>query len=122
MSLKNKLTELLFGSKPEAAKEEESLQEQGHTPETVSEPPSGGIADPAVLDLPEEHPVYQLYNLRRKEKGYLSLPRICLDEDGVLPKEIVQRERERLKTLLMSKCSARLREIKGGEEEDAKKY
>lgn len=30
-----------------------------------------------------------------------------------MPKEIVQRERERLKTLLMSKCSARLREIKG---------
>ncbi len=120
MSLKNKLTELLFGSKPEAAKEEESLQEQGHTPETVSEPPSGGIADPAVLDLPEEHPVYQLYNLRRKEKGYLSLPRICLDEDGVLPEEVVQQERNRLRTALLSMSAARLKEVRGKKKKGGK--
>ena len=66
-----------------------------------------------MLELPSEHPLYRLYHMRRQESGYLPTPRICLDEDGVLPKEIVQRERERLKTLLMSKCSARLREIKG---------
>ena len=120
MSLKNKLTELLFGSKPEAAKEEESLQEQGHTPETVSELPSGGIADPAVLDLPEEHPVYQLYNLRRKEKGYLSSPRICLDEDGVLPEEVVQQERNRLRTALLSMSAARLKEVRGKKKKGGK--
>ncbi len=112
MSLKDKLADFLFRQKPEQAPREEVPAEQAPAVESAQEPAAGEF-NPALLELPSEHPLYRLYHMRRQESGYLPTPRICLDEDGVLPKEIVQRERERLKTLLMSKCSARLREIKG---------
>ena len=50
--------------------------------------------------------------MRRQESGYLPTPHLCLDEDGILPKKVVQVERERLKTMLMAKSSARLRQTK----------
>ena len=112
MSLKDKLADFLFRQKPEQAPREEVPAEQAPAVESAQEPAAGEF-NPALLELPSEHPLYRLYHMRRQESGYLPTPRICLDEDGVLPKEIVQRERERLKTLLMSKGSARLREIKG---------
>ena len=112
MSLKDKLADFLFRQKPEQAPREEVPAEQAPAVESAQEPAAGEF-NPALLELPSGHPLYRLYHMRRQESGYLPTPRICLDEDGVLPKEIVQRERERLKTLLMSKCSARLREIKG---------
>ncbi len=112
MSLKDKLADFLFRQKPEQAPREKVPAEQAPAVESAQEPAAGEF-NPALLELPSEHPLYRLYHMRRQESGYLPTPRICLDEDGVLPKEIVQRERERLKTLLMSKCSARLREIKG---------
>ena len=112
MSLKDKLADFLFRQKPEQAPREEVPAEQAPAGESAQETAAGEF-NPALLELPSEHPLYRLYHMRRQESGYLPTPRICLDEDGVLPKEIVQRERERLKTLLMSKCSARLREIKG---------
>ena len=101
MSLKDKLADFLFRQKPEQAPREEVPAEQAPAVESAQEPAAGEF-NPALLELPSEHPLYRLYHMRRQESGYLPTPRICLDEDG-----------ERLKTLLMSKCSARLREIKG---------
>ena len=86
MSLKDKLTSLLFGSQHHPLSNEEDGTEKQYTAEAASEnPEEAGDPNPALLELPAEHPIYQLYNLRRKEAGYLPTPRLCLDEDKALP-------------------------------------
>lgn len=115
MPLKDKLKALLFGAPPEEKPNEEERAEQGHA---ASEAPAAAddaahSPDPSVLELPSDHPVHQLYNLRRKEAGYLPTPRFCLDEDGVLPEEMVEREKNRLRTVLTGKCAARLKQARG---------
>lgn len=112
MSLKDKLTSLLFRSKPEAAAEEER-EEQGYVMEAFSEPSVIPGLDPSILELSADHPIRQLYTIRRKDVGYLPAIRICLDNDGSLPEDLVQREKERLKTLLTSVGTARLKQIRG---------
>lgn len=112
MSLKDKLTSLLFRSKPEAAAEEER-EEQGYVMEAFSEPSVIPGLDPSILELSADHPIRQLYTMRRKDVGYLPAIRICLDNDGSLPEDLVQREKERLKTLLTSVGTARLKQIRG---------
>lgn len=121
MSLKAKLTELLFRQKPEEAPQEDTAAAQAPAAEPAQEAETVAEFNPAMLELPSEHPLYKLYNMRRQESGYLPTPRLCLDEDGVLPAEVVQVERERLKTLLMSKCAARLRQTKRKPKKNAKK-
>ena len=111
MSLKDKLTSLLFRSKPEAAAEER--EEQEYVMEAFSEPSVIPGLDPSILELSADHPIRQLYTIRRKDVGYLPAIRICLDNDGSLPEDLVQREKERLKTLLTSVGTARLKQIRG---------
>ena len=125
MSLKDKLTTLLFGSRSEEQPEEEIREEPKDMEEEASAVPVAGGRDPSVLELPSDHPIHRLYNLRRKEAGYLPTPRFCMDEDGVLPEEMVSRERNRLRTVLTGKCAARLkqakeknRQEKGGKKKD----
>lgn len=120
MSLKGKLTELLFRQKPEEAPQEDPAAAQAPAA-PVQEAETAAAFNPAVLELPSEHPLYRLYHMRRQESGYLPTPRLCLDEDGVLPAEVVQTERERLRTLLMAKCAARLRQAKRKPKKSAKK-
>ena len=109
MSIKKKISSLLFSGKPEG------------TDSTVPPPPEPAAADfpetrgpgPWLLELPQEHQLYQLYNQRRRESGYLPAPRLCLDEEGVLPPETARLEIARLRTQITSACNARLKEIKG---------
>ena len=112
MSLKGKLAELLFRQKQEEAPQEEAAAVQTPAAEPAQAPEAAGEIDLTELELPSEHPLYRLYHLRRQESGYLPTPHLCLDEDGILPKKVVQVERERLKTMLMAKSSARLRQTK----------
>lgn len=119
MSLKEKLTELLFGTKPEEASDKEPLAEQVAEVEEV--PTFLAEADPALLELPAEHPIHQLYSLRQKESGYLPSPRVCLDESGVLPADLVQQERSRLSVTLTSRCAARLKQTKNTQGKTKKK-
>lgn len=121
MSLKGKLTELLFRQKPEEAPQEEASAAKTTAEGAAQEAESVAAFNPAMLELPSDHPLYRLYNVRRQESGYLPTPRLCMDEDGVLPAEVVQAERERLKTLLMAKCAARLRQTKRKPKKNAKK-
>lgn len=121
MSLKGKLTELLFRQKPEEAPREEASAAKTTAEGAAQEAESVAAFNPAMLELPSDHPLYRLYNVRRQESGYLPTPRLCMDEDGVLPAEVVQAERERLKTLLMAKCAARLRQTKRKPKKNAKK-
>lgn len=121
MSLKGKLTELLFRQKPAEAPQEEASAAKTTAEGAAQEAESVAAFNPAMLELPSDHPLYRLYNVRRQESGYLPTPRLCMDEDGVLPAEVVQAERERLKTLLMAKCAARLRQTKRKPKKNAKK-
>lgn len=120
MSLKGKLTELLFRQKPEEAPQEDAAAAPAPAAEAAPEAEAAAF-NPAMLELPSEHPLYRLYHMRRQESGYLPTPRLCMDEEGVLPAEVVQAERERLKTLLMAKCAARLRQTKNKPKKNAKK-
>ena len=113
MSLKDKLVSLLFKSKAEEGAGTEAGEEQVHAADSVPEPPVDSTSNPALLELPSDHPLHQLYSLHQKETGRLPLPRLCLDEDGVLPASVIEREKDRLKTALTGICAARLRQVSG---------
>jgi hypothetical protein len=110
MSLKEKLVSLLFGSKA-AAETEDQVQEEQVVDQTA-EAKADGVFDQAFLELPAEHPLYQLYELRRRESGYLPSPRLSLDEEGTLPEEMIRRELARLRTALTGLCGARMKQVK----------
>lgn len=109
MSLKDKLKSFLFSS---AAKEtEETIAEEAFVQEEAAVPPEDVVVDETVLELSQDHPLNRLYSRRRQEiDRYLPSPRLCLDEDGILPIEMVEKEKKRLKTVLTSVCKARLKE------------
>lgn len=110
MSIREKVTSFLFGSKSEAVEEakEEILEP---VVEEAAEAQPEFMLNQALLELPADHPINRLYNQRRQESGYLPTPRVCLDEDQVLPPELIQREKDRLQTFLRNACNARLKEI-----------
>lgn len=114
MSLKDKIASILFGPKSEEAPLEEPIVQQEPLEQAAVEEQSFASADPALLKLPGEHALYQLYNIRRKEAGYLPAPRLCLDEDGALPEDVVRREKNRLQAGLKNVCSFRLKSTKSG--------
>ncbi|NCE63606.1 DUF342 domain-containing protein [Pseudoflavonifractor sp. 524-17] len=113
MSIKEKLTSILFSQKSDKTPAEAEQERTGPVVEKAPEFSGGSVSNPALLEIPAEHPLNQLYNHRRHEAGYLPAPRICLDEDGALPPDVVQKEKARLRTVLTGACSARLREAKG---------
>ena len=115
MSIKDKIKSLLFSP---ALKEEDKEETRNHTAGAghAADEPSESLGvgvDESLLELPQEHPMYQLYNLQRRSAGYLPAPRICMDEDGVLPADMIQREKIRLRTVLNKECSLRLKEARG---------
>lgn len=116
MSLKDKLTSLLFSSRSHTSSDEEAGAEQ-HAAEATPETPEVGDPNPALLELPAEHPIHQLYNLRLKEAGDLPAPRFCLDEGETLPADMMRRETNRMKVTLSTICNARLKQTKGKQEQ-----
>ena len=112
MSIKEKLTSILFG--PKGAQPEPEPEEPGVLPEQGPEEQENSFLpaeDPALLKLSADHPLQQLYTLRRRESGYLPTPRLCMDEDGALPPEVIQRERPRLQSALRAMAASRLKAI-----------
>lgn len=114
MSIKDKLTALLRGQQPSGKPPDgEAYEDLASIPQQAPEPSGPGIFNQSLLELSAEHQIYRLYNQRRQESGYLPAPRLCLDEDGALPPEMVQREKNRLRTVLTKACSVRLKDSKG---------
>ena len=130
MSLKDKLASLLRGSKADEPAPEAQGAAQAQAAQEPPSAPSFAAADPTVVQLSSDHPLQQLYQMRRKEAGSLPAPRVCIDEDGVLPEDFVRQEKARLETALRRMCSTRLKVLRGssnnkpkpkkGEEADAK--
>ena len=113
MSFKDKLSSLLFGSKKEEPVDETLLSEQEHTPQEAQAIPEVAPNDPTRLEIPADHPIRQLHELRQKEAGALPYPHLCMDEDGVLPPEMLDKEMNRLQSSLKSVCGTRLKAAKG---------
>ncbi|RKJ40810.1 DUF342 domain-containing protein [Acutalibacter sp. 1XD8-33] len=111
MSIKEKITAFLFGPRTKNDEPEEAVKPQISQEEPAPAAEETRGLRPSTLELPSEHPFYTLFDLRRKESGYLPPPRICLDEDGALPADVVQKENKRLETFLTSACGARLKQV-----------
>ena len=121
MSLKEKLTSILFGQKPENPPEEGEqrpgpAQLEAESPESSPFP----AQDPSIIKLPGEHPMLQLYGMRRREVGHLPTPWLCMDEDGNLPPELIRKEKSRLEGALKNVSNFRLRATKNGQKQRKK--
>lgn len=113
MSFKEKLTSFLFGAKREDPAEETLLTEEEHIPQEDLVTPASAPEDPSQLEIPSDHPIRQLYDLYRRENGPLPSPHLYMDEDGVLPPELLEKEKSRLQSSLKSVCGTRLKAAKG---------
>ena len=113
MLFKEKLTSFLFGPKKEAREEEPLLTEEEQLPQEDPGTPAAAPEDPSQLEIPADHPIRQLHDLRRRENGPLPAPRLHMDEDGVLPPELLEKEKNRLQSSLKSVCGTRLKAAKG---------
>lgn len=111
VSIKDKITSILFGQKEtEPAQEEPRIQQE--RPEAEAQESSPFPAeDPALLKLSADHPLQQLYAIRRGEAGALPAPRLCMDEEGALPVEMIQKEKGRLQGGLRTASAFRLKAI-----------
>lgn len=112
MSIKEKIASILFGQQPQKPEEEPPRPQVEQQEQTSSEIPAFAQEDPSIIKLAGEHPLHQLYNQRRREKGWLPAPRLCMDEDGVLPEELIRKEKPRLEAALKNVCNFRLKSIK----------
>ena len=113
MLFKEKLTSFLFGPKKENREEEPLLTEEEQLPQEDPGTPAAAPEDPSQLEIPADHPIRQLHDLRRRENGPLPAPRLHMDEDGVLPPELLEKEKNRLQSSLKSVCGTRLKAAKG---------
>lgn len=113
MLFKEKLTSFLFGPKKEDREEEPLLTEEEQLPQEDPGMPAAAPEDPSQLEIPADHPIRQLHDLRRRENGPLPAPRLHMDEDGVLPPELLEKEKNRLQSSLKSVCGTRLKAAKG---------
>lgn len=83
-----------------------------HAP-PIESAPEAVPEDPSLLDVPADHPIRQLYSIRQQEAHGLSPIRLCMDEDGTFPPEIIAKEKNRLDASLKNVCASRLRSAKG---------
>ena len=113
MSIREKITSILFGSKEEPPVQEEGGGSLQPEPQEEAAPESSPFPaeEPALIKLTAEHPLQQLYTIRRRERGGLPAPRLCLDEEGVLPPEMVKKEKPRLQGAVRTAAAFRLKSV-----------
>lgn len=121
MSFKDKIASILFSQKSKEKEPEELDPRQIPDEQELPEASDFADVDETLLKLPPDHPLFQLHSIRRKENSYLPVPRLCLDEEGVLPEDVVRREKNRLESSLKSVCSSRLKFAKDEGREKRKK-
>ena len=109
MSLRSKLRSLLHSAAPEQEEEKEPVQAAPEVERPAPPPPV--VLDPDLVDLPREHPIFRLHQLTEANAEWLPAPGLRLDPDGVLPPEVVKREKGRVRGSLNKICSDRMKEI-----------
>lgn len=113
MSLKDKISSLLFRPKREEEQAEEAvLPNQEHPLQETPDAPEAANGDPSQLELPADHPIRQLHDLRQNENGPLPSPRLLMDEGGVLPPDVMEKEKNRLQASLKNVCGTRWKAVK----------
>ena len=113
MSLKDKISSLLFRPKREEEQAEEAvLPNQEHPLQETPDAPEAANGDPSQLELPADHPIRQLHDLRQNENGPLPSPRLLMDEEGVLPPDVMEKEKNRLQASLKNVCGTRWKAVK----------
>ena len=95
MSLRSKLRSLLHSAAPEQEEEKEPVQAAPEVERPAPPPPV--VLDPDLVDLPREHPIFRLHQLTEANAEWLPAPSLRLDPDGVLPPEVVKREKGRVR-------------------------
>lgn len=123
MSIREKLAEFFVGLKSKNQQDAPPDQpappvEEAGTPAPAAPSP---LSSASAVELEDNHPIYQLHDIRRRESGYLPRPRLVLDEDGVLDENLVQRELGRVKAFVTGVCAARLKEINGTQNAKSKR-
>lgn len=114
MSFKDKLSSLLFRSqRTEEAADEPLLPEQELSPQETPGQQEDASSDPSHLEIPLDHPIRQLHDLRQQENGPLPPLRLVMDEEGVLPPDIIEKEKTRLQASLKNVCGTRWKAAKG---------
>ena len=117
MPFKDKISSFLFRSKSKEGPDDVPLTERADAPQEVPEAPPAIPEDPALLELPADHPFRRLLDLRQEEGGqHLPPLRLCLDEDGTLPPELVAKEKVRLQAALKTVCASRWKLVKAHEQ------
>ena len=114
MPFKDKIASFLFGSRSKREPDEALQPELDHIPQEAPETPAAAPDDPTLLELSADHPIRQLRDLWQEESGqHLPALRLCMDEDGTLPPELLDKEKSRLQSSLKSVCGSRWKAAKG---------
>lgn len=118
MSFKNSLLSKLFGSISDKDKDKENqVQTDDHLAES---PPSR--REPERLEIPREHALYQLRDIRAEEVGWIPFPEFFFsqpsEQDEVLSENEEKKELLRLRTQVLASAAARLSTIR--QEEDSR--
>lgn len=124
MSIREKVAAFLSGFIPKKQQDDTPTDQPSQPVEQVHSPaPSAAAAfsDASAVELDSNHPIYQLYDARRKEYGPLPRPRLYLDEDGEMDEKAVLRELGRARGFLTSSCGLRLKELSGKGKQKPKK-
>lgn len=112
MALKNQLLSWLRSLKAGGSTEEQSAEELSAAESSEATAKAADTPDPALLDFPLEHAIHQLYDLRARQYGWAPLPRIYLDDPGVMPEGWLPKELERLRSGITTVAKSRLEKTK----------
>ena len=106
LSVRSLLSRLFRPRKTDQAVKEPTSQEA--QPQEV--PRKVAVKDPALLELPSDHMLYELHRLRKREAGPLSRPYLRLDApEEVLSTEELPQEMERIRAAVTIAASKRLK-------------
>lgn len=108
MEFKHPIFVRLFGSKSKESAEEAILEQQLPEEEKVLSPQPSPVG--VAIDLPVDHALYQLYDLRVSQSGQLSRPQLFLEGCEDLSREEQRRELGRIGSMITEASVSRLKE------------
>ena len=100
MSIKDMIRSWL--NKPQEEADLTAPAEEAGAPSPANQP------DPALLQLPSDHPIHRMCLLYREQTGEIATPLLHLDSQGLVHPDNLQRELGRLKQGVASICFNRL--------------
>lgn len=121
MGSKKPIWARLFGSKPENGKDkqaQEQLVQESKKEQVVTAPPPPPAVE-AELELPQEHALHTLCDMRVQRAGGLSRPRLRLEGREDFTSVEMHKEIGRLQRVLTMAANSRLKEVRAWEKEAA---